>query len=63
MAKEPFLGVPQGRPHVENPDGVFRPDGSHSLYDTGQLPRPTIPGDYENTRPAGNTSGGDDPSR
>ena len=50
MNKIPF-GVPSGTFRVENPDGVFRPDGSHSLYDgPNPLPTPQIPGDYDSNR-------------
>jgi hypothetical protein len=44
---KPFLGVPGGPPlKVENPDGVFLGE-RHSLYDSGSLPQPVIPGDYD----------------
>lgn len=53
---EPFLGVPKGMPCVETPDGVFREDGSHSLYDTGLLPSPMIPGDFDINRTVDDSS-------
>lgn len=46
---DPFLGVPGGPPlTVENPDGVFVGQ-KHSLYDSGQLIQPQIPGDVDYT--------------
>lgn len=51
--REPFLGVPKGDVKVLTPDGTYRGDyTNHSLYDTGPLPQPTIPGDFDVERPA-----------
>lgn len=54
--KEPFLGVPQGKVRVENPDGVYlgSPD-RHNLYDAGALRQPLIPGDSDRERPVAPT--------
>lgn len=47
-----FLGVPEGSPKVENPDGVFHgASGQHSLYDN-PLRLPIIPGDFDMDCPA-----------
>ena len=52
MAKEPFLGVPQGSVRVENPDGTYLGSyENHNLYDRKPpLEQPTIPGAYDNNR-------------
>lgn len=48
QSREPFLGVPAGGVRVENPDGVFNHSPhAHSLYDTGPLAMPVIPGDFD----------------
>lgn len=41
----PFMGVPQGKITVENPDGTYV-GPRHSLYDTGGQCVPLVPGDY-----------------
>lgn len=46
---DPFLGVPGGPPlTVETPDGVYT-GNRHSLYDSGSLIEPLIPGDVDYT--------------
>lgn len=46
---KPLFGVPGPGSCVENPDGVYKADGMHSLYD-GPLNYPLIPGDYDFTK-------------
>lgn len=45
---DPVFAAPGGPALcVENADGVFMTPGQHSLYNSGELPLPTIPGDFD----------------